>query len=300
MDLRYRIPAALAPDRRGRASDYVDLPLRLRVSMVAGRPQLDCELELDNEARDHRLRLEFPLPFPVTHSYADGAYHVTPRAARPARHEPGAPEWELPTYPLHTFVDASDGRRGLALITEGLHEYELIAREPPTLALTLLRAVGWLSRDDLQYRAGGAGPSLETPGAQVLGRHRFRYTLHFHAQGWEEAGLWRVAEAVRLPLEIVASAPAAAPPARGAPRIHLEPEALQMTACVPRSQGYDLRLLNASNAPRAGRVRLEPLPSEVRWVTLAGVLREKLSAVDGSFQLALRPWEIATLQVVCG
>ena len=38
------------------------------------------------------------------------------------------------------------------------------------LALTLLRSVGWLSRPDLGTRPGEAGPSLETPGAQLLGQ----------------------------------------------------------------------------------------------------------------------------------
>jgi hypothetical protein len=40
-----------------------------------------------------------------------------------------------------------------------------------SLALTLLRATGWLSRDDLARRPGHAGPPLETPGGQVPGTH---------------------------------------------------------------------------------------------------------------------------------
>jgi hypothetical protein len=35
----------------------------------------------------------------------------------------------------------------------------------PQIALTLLRCVGWLSRDDLSTRRGHAGPYMATPGA---------------------------------------------------------------------------------------------------------------------------------------
>lgn len=46
------------------------------------------------------------------------------------------------------------------------------------LSLTLLRAVGWLSRDDLDTRRNSnAGPTLHTPGAQCLGEHRFQYAV---------------------------------------------------------------------------------------------------------------------------
>jgi alpha-mannosidase len=54
-------------------------------------------------------------------------------------------------------------------------------REPDrtaTLQLTLLRCVGWLSRDDLPTRRHtNAGPTLATPEAQCPGPHEFRYAL---------------------------------------------------------------------------------------------------------------------------
>src|SRR2546429_2659093 len=88
----------------------------------------------------------------------------------------------------------------MALIPDGLQEYEVLSDAPQELALTLLRAVGWLSRDDLTTRTGHAGPALETPGAQVLGEHRFRYSLFFHAGDWEGAAVWRAAEAALVPM----------------------------------------------------------------------------------------------------
>jgi alpha-mannosidase len=193
---------------------------------------------------------------------------------------------------MWSFVDVSDGRAGMALITHGLHEYEVLPGPQEELALTLLRAVGWLSRDDLVTRTGHAGPEMATPGAQVPGGHRFHYSLFFHAGGWEEGGVWRAAESALLPL--VAGRGASV--GTTAPRIELEPDSIQMTALTPQPGGYDLRFLNASDASREARVRLEPQPADVTLVTLGGVVRERLAPKDGALGIRVRPWEIVTLR----
>lgn len=96
------------------------------------------------------------------------------------------------------------GGVGLALMARGLPEYEAVAagavagalagfgggtaageagsageerQSGVALALTLLRSVGWLSREDLRTRPGHAGPAMEVPEAQVLGPHRWEYAL---------------------------------------------------------------------------------------------------------------------------
>ena len=181
----------------------------------------------------------------------------------------------------------------MTLITDGLHEYEVLPGAPQELALTLLRAVGWLSRDDLTTRTGHAGPALETPGAQVLGEHRFRYRLFFHAGDWERAAVWRVAEAALVPL-LPGRGPAVTTPAPG---IELEPDCIQLTACIPRAAGFDLRLLNASDQARVATLRCALRPAAVAWIGLAGDLREDVTPKDGIVRLSLRPWEIATLRI---
>jgi alpha-mannosidase len=289
----YAVFAGLSPDRRARTDLGAPLPVRLTVSLEADQPRLDFEVEIINRARDHRLRAHFPLPFRAHHSAADTAFHVTPRAVATARRDPGADELELPTYPMWSFVDVSDGRAGLALITHGLHEYEVLPGTPPELALTLLRSVGWLSRDDLVTRRGHAGPEIETPGAQVLGGHRFRYSLYFHTGDWQEGGVWRAAESTLLPLV----AGKGAPVTTAAPVIELEPDCMQVTALRPRPGGYELRFLNASDDAGEAHVRLQPQPARVTVVTLADVERGRLTPDDGVLNIPVRSWEIVTVRV---
>jgi alpha-mannosidase len=283
----------LRPDRQARGNRETTLPIRLYLSLEADTPRLDIGLEVINRTPDHRLRAHFPLPFRVSESAADTPFHVTRRPVTGPRRDPGAAEIELPTYPMWSFTDVSDGQAGLALIADGLHEYEVLPGNRPELALTLLRSVGWLSREDLTTRTGHAGPEMETPGAQVLGGHRLHYSLYFHQGDWERGGVWRMAESTLTPM-VAGHGPAVTTPA---PRIELAPDTIQMTALRPHPDGYELRVLNASDAPGEASIQLEPQPADVTSITLAGDLRESLALTDGVARLSLPAWGIATLRV---
>lgn len=288
----YAIPAGLGTDRRPLA-ETVTMPIGLTVSLEKDSPRLDIRLSVGNAARDHRLRAHFPVPFQAAYSSADSAYHVTRRPVIAARRDPGSPELELPTYPMRSFVDLHGERGGMALITDGLHEYEVIPGADSELALTVLRAVGWLSRDDLANRTGHAGPPLETPAAQLAGTHDFRYSLFFHEGDWESGEVWRAAEAFLLPL-----VPGTGSRVNGeAVSIQVEPASIQMCACVPAPGGYELRLLNASDRPQSAVVRIAPAPAEVQRLTLNRVLEENSRVEGGAVRLSLRAWEITTLRV---
>jgi alpha-mannosidase len=69
---------------------------------------------------------------------------------------------------------AIDG--ALAIGVDGLREYAVL-HDGRTIAITLLRAVGWLSRGDMAERKGHAGPALETPSAQCIGERTYRYCV---------------------------------------------------------------------------------------------------------------------------
>ncbi|MBA7574447.1 hypothetical protein ES708_16253 [subsurface metagenome] len=47
--------------------------------------------------------------------------------------------------------------------------------------------MGWLSRGDMEYKKGNAGPSFATPEAQCLGENTFSYALIPHQGNWDEA-----------------------------------------------------------------------------------------------------------------
>ena len=164
------LPAALAPDRSVRSGATVRCAAVTRVRLATGSERGELETRVDNHARDHRLRVLFPAPEAFGLVRAEGHFAIAPRDPRPVWN--GA--WREPPHDTnHTLGAVAAG--GLALFTKGLPEYEATAGG--ALALTLLRCVGWLSRDDLSTRCGAAGPQLPVPGAQCLGTHRFEYAL---------------------------------------------------------------------------------------------------------------------------
>ncbi|MGH9008964.1 MAG: alpha-mannosidase, partial [Acidimicrobiia bacterium] len=91
------------------------------VSLTAGDPVVTVETTLDNHCRDHRLRVHFPLPAPVTGSHAGCAFAVVHRGLEA---EGGLAETPPPTFPARRFVDCSGNGAGLAVIADGVVEYE--------------------------------------------------------------------------------------------------------------------------------------------------------------------------------
>ena len=185
------------------------------VSVTTGDPVVAVETTFDNRCRDHRLRAHFPLPAPVTGSDAGCAFAVVRRGLEA---EGGPAETPPPTFPARRFVDCSASGVGLAVVADGAFEYEVTdtGRE---LAVTLLRATGWLSRRRLPLRPDPAGPPLPVEGAQVPGQRRWRYGLLLHSGDWEAAHVSQRADAFLNPLEAVvgsAASHSAHPPARRA------------------------------------------------------------------------------------
>jgi alpha-mannosidase len=173
-----RVPRALAPDRRARTNECVDLPVRTRVSVAPGLPYLDVEIELENTARDHRLSLLCPTGAPAASAVYDGHFELVRRPTGQAPGEAGWVEQPVAEQPMRAFVaveSASPGRAGLLVAAQGLREASV--SPDGTLAVTLLRAFGWLSRSDFPARRGGAGPEVPTPGGQCPGPQRYRLAL---------------------------------------------------------------------------------------------------------------------------
>jgi mannosylglycerate hydrolase len=170
-----RLPARLSLDRR-RREGQVEIPVTTRVRVVAGSDRVEFTTSIDNAADDHRLRVRFTAPAASHESTirAEGHFGVVRRPARPVW--TGTAWFEPPALTAHTSGAVAAGE--LMVFGKGLPEYEAVpTRDGLEISLTLLRCVGWLSRDDLATRPGGAGPTLETPGAQCHGRHVFEYAI---------------------------------------------------------------------------------------------------------------------------
>ena len=140
------------------------------------------------------------------------------------------------------------------LANRGLPEVE--ARQsgaggPVTLLLTLLRCVGWLSRDDLSVRRGHAGPGLPTPGAQCLGgTPSTTASSPTMATGWRRCR-WRAPSPRRCGRSPAASDPGPLPPRHSF--VTVEPREVSISALKTAEDGNGLVLRLWNAAARAGR-----------------------------------------------
>jgi alpha-mannosidase len=257
VELLYRLPARLADDRQGRSSELVDCPIVTEISLVPGVRRVDVRTTVDNGAADHRLRVHFPTPVRTAVSHAEGLFDVVSRpvAVPPATEDGG--ETPMGTYPQKTFVDVNDGQVGLLVANRGLPEFEVLdGAGGVTVALTLLRCVGWLSRDDFRTRRGHAGPMIATPEAQCPGRHVFEYALVPHTGTW--AGVFPQAHAFAAPLRAEPAAVQAGPLPLAQSFVEVSPDSLVVSAIKQPEGGAGLivRCWNTAETPVEGRVRL--------------------------------------------
>lgn len=290
-----KIPEALDVSRQRRGHERVVLPVEVVTSLHHHEALLRFTVRVDNRARDHRLRVLFPAPYAVDQVFADAAFHVMARPPRSA--EPGGPEHALPTYPSRAFAAVSDGRHGMAILHQGLPEHEVVADgETAALAMTLLRAVGWLSRDDLALRLGHAGPPLPTPEAQVPGPHTYHYAAFFHAGDWQEGDVPGAVSRYLFP-PLVAGFHPGEGEAASASGPHIDNPRVLLSALYREEERCYLRVYNCSDGMQEARISLAGLPARrARQVSLAGASLRELALEDGAVRVQLRGWEIATVE----
>jgi alpha-mannosidase len=178
VSLLLSIPAELSADRKSRSKEMMDIPITTVITLTSGVPRADIHTRVENRAKDHRLRVHFPVPVQKVESAAyDGHFEIV---KRPIGIPPFDSTWvEEPRPETHqrTFTSVGDGKISLTIANRGLPEVEVIGTSRSEIALTLLRCVGWLSRDDFSNRKGHAGPFLETPAAQMPGEWNFDYSI---------------------------------------------------------------------------------------------------------------------------
>ncbi|MFW5694923.1 MAG: hypothetical protein ACOCYB_07125 [Alkalispirochaeta sp.] len=182
----FLLPTELSRDRRTRSESCTENPAVVRLELRPGDDLAYCTLELQHASRDHRMQLVAAVPHPEPgdspplrlrlfnqfywDDAADVTDHPTPfndsdlpekiRTLMIGAREPGLPV----SVPSERGFLMEGPAGGAVVVHRGLHELERLS--PTSVALTVVRAVGWLARTDLHSRTGDAGPEIFTPDAQ--------------------------------------------------------------------------------------------------------------------------------------
>lgn len=287
------IPANLA-SRQSDKLDYVKNDLVLKIGLAKESKHIKIDVLFNNCSESHRLRLMFPTRLNITHSHGEGQFDVPARGIE----RPDTNNWlEQPMYdfPMHHFVDNSDGTRGLAVLVDGLKEYEVINDDDKTLAITLLRT--------FEYKINPSSPqdySFEK-GSQMLGKSHFKLALYPHAGDWKTGKVFREAFLFNYDLSLIQTGNLKGSNTTNRSFLKIEPEEL-IFSCLKKAEdgsgAFVLRIYNPTNHEIAGSVVVGVGLQKVELVSLEELKLESIDPLnENTFNVVLQPGKIKSYKL---
>lgn len=316
----YRIPAGLDKSLKSRSKSNVPVEIVTDVVVYKDVNWVDFRASFLNRACDHRLRVLFEAPFDTDELLCETAFEVARRKAKvtPVPRKPNladpltlliGPETEVGFGPHRGFaaLESPLGNAGMALLNRGLLEIEAIrGEEGAALALTLLRGVRTLSRDDLTLRFGHAGPPILTPDAQCLGPQVCEFAFTSYKGTWRDVNLPALAHSWRHPT-FMFRLPSNGDDKHGGiqpgdPLISIDNPAVEIRALQPSPDGSKAlcaRIYNSTDKPQKAKLKFNACVRSFSETDFMGVKTgdRHLKREQESVVLELPPARIITLKL---
>ena len=204
--IRHRIAVPANLSERAARQRKGSLEVAFDITLSHNSRRIDVAVRLDNQADDHRVRVLIPTPFTTQHVLADTQFGTITRPVQDAAmqrwQEEGWKEAPVPVWNLLNYAVLQEKRNGLALFTEGLREFEVVGDTKKAFALTLLRGVGLLGKEDLLLRPGRpSGIKMPVPDSQMRGPLTCRFSLFSFSGTPESTGVAQQAKAWLTPVQ---------------------------------------------------------------------------------------------------
>lgn len=285
-------PEGLGLDDQSPSDRKVESEILLDVTLRAGQKEVFFKVTIDNKAKNHRLRVVFPLEESIEKVYVDSAFDIIERKVNKNRNYYANIRKEIPEI---EGVALSGVLAGDILFNHrGLLEYsvEEVEKGKDALNITLLRAVGDLSKRDLQTRLGGAGPCLKTPEAQCLRKETFEYTLSFSKEKEEiihTGKRWRVlpiafqAQKRERKLENIWS--------------YTNKKIILSAMKLAKDGRMMLRFFNSDNNVQKLSIEFKENVKEISICNLFGEELEILKVINNKVQMEMNKKEIVTIKI---
>ena len=277
------------PDKR--TSEMRDYPITSYFTLRKGAKSLDVRTVFDNQCRNHRLRVYFPTGIKTNYSNAEAAFDVVQRTIdRPE----GSWYYETPnpTQPHYRFVDLNDGKAGLAILNDGLREYEVTDNADRAIAITLLRSY-MMSLCTVTAR-WEVHPEQEL--TQCLGPQERRYAIYPHPGGWADGEVYQATENFNLPIKIAQVGRHKGTLPKNLSFMELQPSALVLS-CVKQSEdgkGLIVRVFNPTGKAVKGSLKLFKKVKKARTLTLEELPEKEIKLTDPQ----IIPLDVAKKKIV--
>ncbi len=201
VELELQIPAGAELDGRNRLHETVALPITTWISLRKGSRRVELKTCFSNQARDHQLRVLFPSDVHTDVVSVEAPFDVVTRHIQWLQTAENH-EGHFPFQPMQSFLDLSDGKRGMAFMSKGLREYEVIDDKRRTLAITLMRG----HRAYMLANKGLMTPEeyAQNRGQHTIGELEMEYALMLHPGDWRAGGVQNAAIDYTTPWRIPA------------------------------------------------------------------------------------------------
>jgi mannosylglycerate hydrolase len=198
VDFKFSVPSEYV-DGVSRSEIKVEIPVNINYTLEENSKFLKVAMTINNTAKDHWLRVNFPTQIETEKTWSDSHFDVLSRDIK-IPDSTGWAEEAQGTHPLRTFVDLNDSKNGLAILTKGLFEYEAFEDQYNTLAVTLLRAC----RIKLKVSEEKI-TELRDEGIQCPGVQHYEYAIYPHSGDCFDAEVLNMASEYNVPVRAVMS-----------------------------------------------------------------------------------------------
>jgi mannosylglycerate hydrolase len=157
------------------------LEITFHVELRKDSPLIRIIMDINNHAKDHRVRVMIPNQLAGKWSISDNQFGSIKRPVVDDAMDVWEKEkWsERPDsiFPFLSFVHLEQ-EKGLAVLTNSVREYEITGKDFDTIAVTIFRSVGVLGKENLYRRPGRpSGIKMETPDSQMLGSQSYSFAI---------------------------------------------------------------------------------------------------------------------------
>ncbi len=282
-------------DEATRSDEEAPLRITSFVTLRQGSPYLEIKTRVENNCRDHRLRVAFPTWIKTNVCHVESAFDVVERGVERGEDSPWVGPWN-PASPMLNFVDLSDGNAGLAVLVDGIREYEVSEDPSRTIYLTLFRAYE-VALTTVAWR-WERHPEMEL--SQAPGVHEFTYALMPHEGNWIEGKVAEHSEALNLPpLVAQTSGHEGSMPKTGS-FLEIQPAEVRVSAVKKPEEGEGMivRIYNPTSDSLTAQVTCFKAISSAHEVDGEERILRSLSPEGKTVSVELGPKKIASLLLV--
>ncbi len=293
IDLTMKIPAAATYDSKDRLTEIKEIPITYYLTLEKGAEFLKIKTTLDNEARDHKLCVNFPSGIKTDWAVSESAWDVAKRTIRWTEDGDNQEKF-FPFQPMQNFVDLSDGKEGVAILNKGLREYEVQDDEDRTIKITLIRT---------QRAYMTANPDMipeeyaKYTGQHSIGKMEYEYAVYPHTGDWAEGRVLQAAYDYKVDIKAIKGVTKDGVLPTTASIISVNPENKVMVSAIKQAEdgnGTVIRLWNTTGENIDLEVSTILPVKAVKEIKMDESFIRDVEFTDGKFTADMGPHKILT------